>query len=51
MPALAPGAYEILHCNDPCTTTLADIAWGRMVVARPAWSYARAGVAALRGLR
>ncbi|MGI9601162.1 MAG: hypothetical protein ACR2QE_04720 [Acidimicrobiales bacterium] len=32
LPDVAPGEYEILHCNDPCTTTLGDITWGAFTV-------------------
>jgi hypothetical protein len=32
VPEVPDGEYEILHCNDPCTTTLGDITWGRMEV-------------------
>jgi hypothetical protein len=35
VPDLPAGEYEVLHCNDPCTTTLADITWGRMRIAAP----------------
>ena len=28
VPDLAPGMYEVWHCNDPCTTTLGDLTWG-----------------------
>lgn len=32
VPDVAPGTYELLHCNRPCTKTLGDITWGRFVV-------------------
>ena len=25
---MAPGMYELWHCDDPCTTTLGDLTWG-----------------------
>ena len=28
IPDIEPGSYQILHCNDPCTDTLGDIAGG-----------------------
>jgi hypothetical protein len=28
IPDIDPGSYQILHCNDPCTETLGDIAGG-----------------------
>lgn len=28
IPDVAPGTYQIFHCNDPCTTTLGDIVGG-----------------------
>jgi hypothetical protein len=28
VPELAPGMYQVWHCNDPCTTTLGDLGWG-----------------------
>lgn len=28
IPDVAPGTYQIFHCNDPCTTTLGDIIGG-----------------------
>lgn len=28
IPDVGPGLYQILHCNDPCTTTLGDIVGG-----------------------
>lgn len=28
IPDVDPGSYQILHCNDPCTDTLGDIAGG-----------------------
>lgn len=28
IPDVDPGVYQILHCNDPCTSTLADIVGG-----------------------
>lgn len=35
IPQVPPGEYQILHCNDPCTTTLGDIigGWGLQVIA------------------
>lgn len=35
VPDLPPGTYGVLHCNDPCTTTLADITWGEIVIGPP----------------
>lgn len=32
VPDLPPGIYAVLHCNDPCTSTLADITWGQVVI-------------------
>ncbi len=28
IPAVAPGIYQIFHCNDPCTSTLGDLVGG-----------------------
>jgi hypothetical protein len=28
IPDVPAGSYQILHCNDPCTTTLGDIVGG-----------------------
>jgi hypothetical protein len=36
LPELPAGDYELLHCNDPCTTTLGDITWGVFTVTAPA---------------
>lgn len=35
IPDIEPGSYQILHCNDPCTTTLGDIvgSWDLRVLA------------------
>jgi hypothetical protein len=35
LPAIAPGLYALLHCNDPCTTPLGDITWGHFWVGPP----------------
>ncbi|MGQ0824297.1 MAG: hypothetical protein ACT4OX_04545 [Actinomycetota bacterium] len=35
LPNLEPGWYELLHCNDPCTTKLADITFGVFPVLHP----------------
>jgi microcystin-dependent protein len=35
LPDLAPGRYQLLHCNDPCTTPLGDITWGVLTVIEP----------------
>jgi hypothetical protein len=35
LPVLAPGQYELLHCNYPCTTTLGDITYGTFWVGPP----------------
>lgn len=32
VPGVPPGQYELLHCNDPCTTTLGDITFGSFQV-------------------
>ena len=28
VPQVPAGDYELIHCNDPCTSTLGDITWG-----------------------
>lgn len=37
IPDVPPGSYQILHCNDPCTTTLGDIigGWDLRVLSGP----------------
>lgn len=35
VPDLPDGTYNLLHCNVPCTTTLADIIWGQLVIGSP----------------
>lgn len=35
VPALPDGTYDLLHCNVPCTTPLADITWGQFVIGSP----------------
>ena len=47
VPDVPPGAYDLLHCNDPCTTTLGDITWGRFVVGGPSVAQEPAGVPGL----
>jgi hypothetical protein len=34
IPDVPPGDYQVLHCNEPCTTTLGDIvgSWGLRIV-------------------
>jgi hypothetical protein len=32
VPEVPDGEYEIVHCDDPCTTTLGDITWGSVTV-------------------
>lgn len=34
IPSVPPGEYQIVHCNEPCTTTLGDIigGWGLRVI-------------------
>lgn len=32
VPDLAPGEYEVLHCNDPCADQLGDLIWGELTV-------------------
>ena len=59
VPALPAGSYAVLHCNDPCTTPLADIIGGSIVIgsaggdlagaptSQPTRSTSRAGVVQL----
>ena len=35
VPDLPPGRYELLHCNDPCTSTLGDITFGSLRIVAP----------------
>jgi len=35
VPDLPEGYYDLLHCDVPCTTTLADITWGQFVIGDP----------------
>ena len=32
VPDLPDGNYQVLHCNDPCTTSLADITGGSLII-------------------
>lgn len=37
IPDVAPGKYQVIHCNDPCTKQLGDVigGWGLAIVAGP----------------
>ena len=35
VPDLPPGRYELLHCNDPCTSTLGDLTFGGFRIVAP----------------
>ena len=32
VPEVAAGEYELIHCNDPCTSSLGDITWGAFTI-------------------
>jgi hypothetical protein len=50
VPDVAPGRYDLLHCDDPCTTSLGDITWGVFEVLGPDAAEAPVTTFALPGL-